>query len=147
MSSYIYFNEEELKEWLNAKSNSTFESMLKTMMRKSYDSGSDRYEIMIKPEDCGAYSLNWVTNDWQDDWGQHYEPVDAGQQVMTEYRYPDGHHEWHADKEEFDESLGNWLESEKKEDRVWRQTDYGAWYEENEAKVAQECLRQSKEGR
>lgn len=145
MSNYVYFTEEELKEWLNAKSNSTFESMLKTMMKKSYDKGSDRYEIMIKPEDCGAYSLNWVTNDWQDSWGAHYEPVDADQQVMTEYIYPDEHYEWHASKKEFNESLESWLESEKKEDRIWKQSDYGAWYEENEVKAMQEYVKQQKE--
>lgn len=145
MSNYIYFTEEELKEWLNTKSNSTFESMLKTMMKKSYDKGSDRYEILIQPEDCGAYSLNWLTNDWQDSWGSHYEPVDTDQQVMTEYRYPDEHYEWHVSKEEFNENLESWLESEKKENRVWKQSNYGTWYEENATKTMQEYIRQSKE--
>lgn len=109
---------------------------LNILLKQSYGVSKYYNDIHIKPDDCGAFVIEWVNVPWSHDWGGRFEYLDDDQYSMTEYCFPDRHYELLRDKEEYDERLKEFL----KENPGWEMTDYGTWVNtiENEKWLEQE---------
>ena len=106
----MYFSEE-------AVANGELNKLLKYLMDYSYSDNDERKmmlycDIHIKPEDCGAFVVEWTQEPWSNEFGDRggFEYVDCDQLVMREYSFPDNHYEYFETDEQFNEALEEWLE-------------------------------------
>ena len=97
-----YFHDEQVK----AGELSEFVSLL---MKQCYGKGDNYNDIHIRPEDCGAFSVEWASSPWDHSYGGRFEYVEEDQAVMTEYTFPDNHCEMCFDEEDFKERLTEFL--------------------------------------
>ena len=97
-----YFDEEQVK----AGELSEFLSLL---MKQCYGKGNNYNDIHIRPEDCGAFSVEWASSPWDHSYGGRFEYVGEDQTVMTEYAFPDDHYEMCFDEEDFNQRLTEFL--------------------------------------
>lgn len=132
-----YFSKEqvaagELNEFLNV------------LLKQCYGKGTDFNDIHIKPEDCGAFTVEWETSPWSGEWGGHWRYIrdDEEEVVMKYYYFPDNHCEPFETEEGYKEALKTWLEEHK--DEEWDKNKYGSWYSRKEQRKWEEHL--NKEG-
>lgn len=113
----MYFSKEDVE-------NGQMIEFVKFLTSMCYE--SDRYnDIHITPADCGAFDVEWVQVDWDNNWGEFecFEFVGEGQEVCTCLHYPDDHFEFTPNPEE---DLKEWL----KENPGWEKDEYGRWQNE-----------------
>lgn len=109
-------------------------AFVKALMDQSYDAGGTKNEIRIRPEDLGAYSVDWIQIPWSGEYGGSLEFLDEDQVIMTEFRFPDGHTELLEDDESFQGRLAEWLESQEAAGVHWEK---GLWGEYRRAPVGE----------
>ena len=111
-----YFSKEQIKA-------GEMQKLLDFLMAEAYGAGDHYNDIHIKPEDCGAFVVEWAQVPWSHDWGGQFVLLKEGQVIMTEYIFPDNHTELCYDEEDFNERLEEFL----KENPGWEKTSYGTW--------------------
>ena len=111
---------EELNEFLNI------------LLKQCYGKGDTFNDIHIKPEDCGAFVIEWEEAPWSGEWGGHWQYIndDDEEVVMKYYDFPDNSSCLFSSKEEYEEALKEWLEEHK--DEKWEKNQYGRWYSKKE---------------
>lgn len=62
-------------------------------------------DIRIRPEDCGAFRVEWVQLPWNEEFGGHFCYVDEDEVVCFMRRMPDETYEYFASEEEYRERL------------------------------------------
>ena len=97
-----YFDEEQVKA-------GELYEFLSLLMKQCYGKGNNYNDIHIRPEDCGAFSIEWTTSPWDHSYGGRFEYVGEDQTVMTEYIFPDNHYEMCFDEEDFNQRLAEFL--------------------------------------
>ena len=116
----MYFNEKDIN-------NGLLTAFITILNKLSYDSKTYYNDIHIKPEDCGAFSVEWSQEPWTGEYGGGFQYVDEDQEVCTDLEFPDGHFEYVPVGAEED-SIEGWLE----ENPGWRKNEYGRWVNEEE---------------
>ena len=76
-------------------------------------------DIHIKPEDLGAFTIEWVQVPWSGEYGGRFEYLEEDEEILKLYIFPDGHGEYLLDEDEFNYCLGEWLE----ENPGWRKNN------------------------
>lgn len=108
----MYFSKEAVE-------NGELQKLIDYLMSYSY-SDNDRQnfqlycDIHIRPEDIGAFVVEWTQEPWSGDWGGSFQYVDEDQLVMTEYEMPDGHFVYFENEEEYRDHLEEWLKENPK---------------------------------
>ena len=135
-----YFSKEqvaagELNEFLNV------------LLKQCYGKSDCYNDIHIKPEDFGAFVIEWEETPWSGEWGGHWQYInDSEEEVVLKYYYfPDNHSELFETKEQYEEVLKEWLEEHKEE--KWKQNQYGGWYSEKEQEDLHKYLEEEENGR
>ena len=118
-----YFSKEqvaagELNEFLNV------------LLKQCYGKSDCYNDIHIKPEDLGAFVIEWEETPWSGGWGGHWQYIkdDDEEVVMKYYYFPDNHSEPFETKEQYEEALKEWLEEHEEE--KWNKNKYGKWCSE-----------------
>ena len=62
-------------------------------------------DIRIRPEDCGAFSVEWVQVPWDGAYGGSFQYVDEDEVVCFERKMPDNTYQRFASEEEYQECL------------------------------------------
>lgn len=117
---------------------------LEVLLKQCYGKGTTFNDIHIKPEDSGAFIIEWETGPWSGEWGGHWQYVhdDDDEVVMKYYYFPDEHCELFETEEEYEEALKAWLEKHK--DEEWDKNEYGRWYSKKEQRKWEERLNKEK---
>lgn len=112
--------------------------LLNVLLKQCYGTGGNFNDIHIKPEDSGAFVLEWESCPWNGDWGGHWQYIrdDDEEVVMKYYYFPDEHCELFETEEEYEEALKIWLEEHK--DEEWDKNEYGRWYSKKEQREWEE---------
>lgn len=123
-----YFSKEqvaagELNEFLNV------------LLKQCYGKSDCFNDIHIKPEDCGAFMIEWEETPWNHEWGGHWQYIDddCDEVVAKWYSFPDNHNvllESKESKEVYEELLEDWLEEHKEEG--WHKNHLGQWVKRDE---------------
>lgn len=113
---------------------------LEVLLKQCYGKGTTFNDIHIKPEDLGAFIVEWETSPWSGEWGGHWQYVrdDDEEVVMKYYYFPDNHCELFETQEEYEKALETWLEEHK--DEEWGKNEYGRWYSKKEQREWEEHL-------
>ena len=111
-----YFSKEQIEA-------GEMQKLLDFLMSEAYGAGDHYNDIHIKPEDCGAFVVEWVQVPWDHQFGGHFELIEEDQVVMLERIFPDNHTELCYDEEDFNNRLKEFLE----ENPGWEMTSYGTW--------------------
>ena len=103
-------------------------SLLELLLDMSYDDSGRYNDIHIKPEDCGAFSVEWSQESWKyihDRGGFQY--VGADDEICSLFEFPDGHSDYVpvGDEKAY---LNDWLE----ENTGWEKDESGKWRKKNE---------------
>lgn len=100
---------------------------LDVLLKQCYGKSNCFNDIHIKPEDCGAFVIEWEEIPWDGKWGGHWQYIndDDEEVVMKYYDFPDNHSELFETKEQYEEALKEWLEEHK--DEEWEQNEFGRW--------------------
>lgn len=62
-------------------------------------------DIRIHPEDCGAFSVEWVQLPWDGAYGGNFQYVDEDEVVCFEREMPDRSYQYFASEDEYRERL------------------------------------------
>lgn len=118
--------------------------LLNVLLKQCYGAGGSFNDIHIKPEDSGAFILEWESCPWSGAWGGHWQYIndDDEEVVMKRYYFPDEHYELFETEEEYEEALKTWLEEHKEEE--WDKNEYGRWYSKKEQRKWEERLNKEK---
>lgn len=113
---------------------------LDVLLKHCYGKGENYNDIHIKPEDLGAFIIEWETSPWSGEWGGHWQYVrdDDEEVVMKYYYFPDNHCELFETEEKYKEALKTWLEEHK--DEEWGRNEYGRWYSKKKQREWEEHL-------
>ena len=113
---------------------------LEVLLKQCYGKGTTFNDIHIKPEDLGAFIIEWETSPWSGEWGGHWQYIkdDEEEVVMKYYYFPDNHCELFETEEEYKKALKAWLEEHK--DEEWHKNEYGRWYSKKEQREWEEHL-------
>lgn len=113
---------------------------LEVLLKQCYGKGITFNDIHIKPEDLGAFSVEWEAVPWSKEYGGHWQFIhdDEEEVVMKYYYFPDEHCELFETEEEYEEALKTWLEEHK--DEEWAKNEYGHWYSKKEQRRWEEHL-------
>lgn len=101
---------------------------INVLLKQCHGKGNRYNDIHIKPEDCEAFSVEWINVPWDNAYGGSFQYVDEDQAVMTEFYLPDSSSGWFWSEAEFNEFLKDWLEKNP----GWVKTSYGTWTNEIE---------------
>lgn len=82
-----------------------FVTMLNSM---SYNDDNTYFDIHIRPEDLGAFVVEWAQVPWSHEYGGKFVYLDEDEVVTSELTFPDGHFEYWP-KEDHEEILNYWL--------------------------------------
>ena len=117
---------------------------LDVLLKQCYGKGDYYNDIHIRPEDCGAFVVEWETNPRSGEWGGHWHYIkdDEDEVVMKYYYFPDNHCELFETKEQYEEALKEWLEKHK--DEKWDKNQYGHWYSKAEQRKWEENVKKRK---
>lgn len=109
-----YFSREQVEKKEHYK-------LLDVLMSENYGVGKHYNDIRIYLEDDAAI-IEWiqVNPEYSD---ARFEAIDDDQRIMTEFMLPDQTFVFFETKEEFDEYLKEWLETNP----GWERTRYGNW--------------------
>ena len=131
-----YFSKEQIEKKEHYK-------LLDVLISESYGAGTYYNDIRIKPEDCGAFIIEWAQENWNDDYGTNgkFVYIESDQEVVTEYRLPDDSYISFRNQDEYSEYLKEWLE----ENPGWEKTQYGTWTNVIENQKFLDELNKSKE--
>lgn len=98
----VYFTEEEVKAGNHI-------DLINFLMDQSYGKGNLYNDIRIKPEDSGAFIVQWAQLPWSHDYGGRWVFLDEDEDVIVEIRMPDGtYQEVHRGDERL--ALEDWWE-------------------------------------
>ena len=102
-------------------------SLLELLLDMSYDTSGIYNDIHIKPEDCGAFSVEWEQLPWNSRYGGGFQYVDEDQEVCILLDYPDGHSDYVpvGDEKVY---LDDWLD----QNLGWKKNEFGRWVKEEE---------------
>jgi len=119
-----YFSKEQVKA-------GELQKLLAFLMEEAYGAGNHYNDIHIRPEDCGAFVIEWEQVPWSHEFGGQFVLLEEDQEIMTRYTFPDNHTELCYNKEDYEERLAEWL----KENPGWEIEPFGKWTNriENEA--------------
>jgi hypothetical protein len=84
-------------------------------------------DIHIRPEDCGAFVVEWSQEPWDQSYGGRFQYVGEDQAVRTEYEFPDEHYEYLSGDDEYEERLDEFLAEEKARGIEWVKSEFGRW--------------------
>ena len=121
MVNSVYFNKEQFE-------NGEMDKFIHQLNELSYGSGHNMFQVLIRPEDCGAYVVEFVQVCWEEAYGEGFRYVRSDQKIYSEYRLPDNSYIEFETDEEYNEYLEDWL----KENPGWVKTFYGTWTNEIE---------------
>lgn len=115
-------------------------AFLNILLKQCYGKGDYYNDIHIKPEDCGAFVVEWEANPRSGEYGGHWQYIkdDEEEVVMKYYYFPDNHSELFETKEQYEEVLKKWLEEHK--DEEWELNQYGNWYSKAEQRKREEQI-------
>ena len=119
-----YFSKQQVE-------NGEMTEFINLLCKLSYGEGSNYNDIRIKPEDLGAFVVEWAEVPWSHQYGGSFVYVEEDEVVVKEYTFPDNHIELCYDEDDYNERLKDFLE----EHPEWEKTEYGTWTnkKENEA--------------
>ena len=87
----MYFTDEDVKAGLMTE-------LIDYLCKYSYESGPRDFahynDIHIRPEDCGAFVVEWEQAPWSGDYGGKFEYVGPEQVVCNEAEFSDKHFEY-----------------------------------------------------
>ena len=120
-------------------------AFLNILLKQCYGKGDYYNDIHIKTEDCGAFVVEWETNPRSGEYGGHWQYIkdDEEEVVMKYYYFPDNHSELFETKEQYEETLKEWLEEHK--DEEWELNQYGHWYSKAEQRKWEEQIAEERE--
>lgn len=72
-----YFSKEQIEA-------GEFDAFLKVLMNQAYGKGNRYNDIRIHPEDCGAFSIDWVELPWDGAYGGSFMYVEEDEVIMLE---------------------------------------------------------------
>lgn len=134
--NYQHFSKEMIE-------NGSFASFVGELMKQCYSDKGDLYnEILIKPEDCGAFSVSWKQLPWDHEYGGGFEYVAEDQAVMTECQFPDDHYEYFLSEEDYNAALVDWLAKEEAKGTKWEKNEWGRWYNKTEQEAWEKSLKE-----
>lgn len=128
-----YFSEEQVKA-------GELDAFLKSLRAMDYGKGRYYNDVHIKPEDCGAYVVEWEQMNWDGDDNKGFAFVDYEHVLMLERQLPDDSYVYCFDEDDYNDRLSEWLAEEEKDGFVWKKNEYGRWYEEGEQRRWREML-------
>ena len=126
----MYFSKEDVEAGLMSE-------LISFLCKYSYESGprglAHYNDIHINPEDCGAFSVEWVQRPWSNEYGGRFEYLQEDQMPCYEFQFPDGHYIYTPEPEE---DLEIWL----KDNPGWYKDDWGHWHQkcDNDVKDLQQ---------
>ena len=117
---------------------------LDILLKQCYGKGDTFNDIHIKPEDCGAFVIEWEEAPWSGEYGGHWQYIqdDEDEVVMKYYYFPDKHSEPFETKEQYEEALKKWLEEPKNEE--WDINQSSHWYSKAEQRKWEENFKKEK---
>ena len=115
----VYFSREDVSKGLMAE-------FIAVLCRNTYESENLMNDIHIKPEDIGAFAVEWVQVPWDHSYGGKFEFVDEDQEVCDDLVLPDGSRDYTPDGEDY---LKWWLE----ENPGWEKEEWGHWHKNEES--------------
>ena len=135
-----YFSKEQIE-------NGELNEFLDILLKLCYGKGDNFNDIHIKPEDFGAFVIEWEETPWSGEYGGHWQYIndDDDEVVMKWYYFPDKHGELFEAERDYKERLEEWLEEHKEEKR--KQNQYGVWYSEKEQEDLHKYLEDEENGR
>ena len=96
------------KEQVESGSASAF---IKMLMDMCYEDNNPSYnDIHIQPEDCGAFTVQWIQVPWDHDYGGTFQYVDEDHVVARECEFPDKSFHLFYDDEDAELEFNQWLE-------------------------------------
>ena len=99
-----YFSKEQVEA-------GEFKQLLDFLMESSYGVSKYYNDIHIKPEDCGAFIIEWQNIPWDKSFGGHFEYIDEDdEEVIKKITYPDGSYDWILPEYE-EEARQNWVKN------------------------------------
>lgn len=133
-----YFSREAVK-------NGDLAEYVGVLMKQCYSKGGEHYnEILIRPEDCGAFVVESVQIPWGEEGRGRFEYVGEEQVVLTEYVFPDAHVEFLHDEGEYEDHLRVFLKEEREAGVVWERNQFGHWYNKTQQEAWEKQLKESK---
>ena len=132
-----YFSDRQVKA-------GELDAFLKALRASDYSDKSDTYnDIHVRPSDCGSYIVEWSQLRWDGEGDGGFQYIDFEHVVMLERSLPDDTIERFFDEDDYKRRLDEWLNEEKEAGRIWKQGQYGGWYEEGEQKAWKDYLARS----
>lgn len=80
-------------------------ALLTVLMNQAYGKGNRYNDIRIHPEDCGAFSIEWVEIPWDHAYGGEFRYISEDETVFLERQMPNGTYEYFSDEDEYQERL------------------------------------------
>lgn len=116
----MYFTSEDVKSGLMTQ-------FIEYLCMYSYKSGPIDHahynDIHIRPDDCGAFVVEWVQAPWSGEYDGKFEYVGEEQVVCNEVEFPDRHFEYTPEDENV--AIKEWLE----DNPGWYRDEWGHWHE------------------
>ena len=130
MVNSVYFSKEQFEK-------GEMDKFIHHLNELSYGEGHNMFQVLIRPEDCGAYVVEFAQIGWDEAcYGNFgFKFIEEDQRVYREYRLPDNSYVYFETDQEFNEFFDEWM----RDNPGWTKTPYGTWINELE----NEAIRQS----
>ena len=123
----MYFSANDVESGLMTK-------LIDFLTLYTYDSEDTKVDIHIKPDDVGAFVVEWECCPWDNSFGGRFEFVDRDEFVTKEICYPDGTYEY-CPEYDVDEAWSTWLS----ENPGWHKDDWGQWVNKEDETLMSIC--------
>lgn len=101
----MYFTEEAIQNGEHLK-------FLTALMELCYSPNTEYLnDIHIIPEDCGAFTVEWIQVPWDRSFGGRFSYVEDDYEIVKAYDLPDKTFEYFHDDNEYEEFLKDWLKN------------------------------------
>lgn len=123
----MYFSEEQVKA-------GEMTEFLNILLKQCYGKSKYYNDIHIKPEDCGAFTIEWVNVPWDESYGGSFQYLDEDDRIFKEYILPDRSYVCFQFQKEYDEYFEQWMI----DNPGWVKNEFGIWTNEIENKKLHE---------
>ena len=122
--NFQYFSKEQVEA-------GRLNDLLKVLMDMTYgdENRETKNEILLVPQDMGAWGLAWVSVPWDESYGGSFKYVDEDEEILIRRYFPDNTEGLFYDEEEYQTALGEWLKNHP----TYQRTRYGTWYDSAES--------------
>ena len=128
----MYFSKEDVEAGL-------MQELVSLLCSHSYRADGLYNDVHIRPDDLGAFIVEWAQVPWNHEYGGKFEYVDEDQAVCNEVVFPDKHFEYTP--EDPNDVIKEWLEDNPN----WRKDEWGHWVENPTPNVLKELADRVKE--